>query len=85
MADLRGTYARSAGELVVKARRRLAGLKAAMPDGLDWSAWVVDVHDARGRHVAFVESEDGLPPPPPEACGRGAERPAEAKATGRES
>ena len=84
VADLRGTYVRSAGELVAKARRHLAGVRAAMPDGLNWSAWVVDVHDARGRHVAFVEPEDGLPAPPPVACDRGVERPAETRATPQE-
>lgn len=33
---------------------------AALPDGLDWSAWTVDVHDAKRLHVAFVDFIHGV-------------------------
>lgn len=52
--DLRGVHLRSANELAAKAQRRIRGIVAAMPDGIDWSGWMIDVHDAGGRHVAYV-------------------------------
>lgn len=59
LPDLRGTYVRSADDMAAKVQRRLQGLRAALPADIDWSAWMVDVHDAQGRHVVYVDFDPG--------------------------
>ena len=60
IVDTRGTYVRSASELAAKVCRHVLGVRASMPDGLDWSGWIVDVHDASGRHAAFFAFDEDL-------------------------
>ena len=69
VAALRGVFVRNPDDLARKAQARIRGIKAAMPAGLDWSAWMMDVHDATGRHVAYVEFESGLEDEEPASAG----------------
>ena len=57
--DGRGLFARGPADLARHAQARIRGLRAAMPPGLDWSGWTLDIHDASGRHVVFVDFEEG--------------------------
>jgi hypothetical protein len=52
--DRRGRNARSKRDLQAKACRVAEDIMAAVPPGLDWSNWVVSVHDARGALVEIV-------------------------------
>ena len=59
--DLTGRWVPRPGTLGQQADRTAQALMNATP-GMDWTDWLVDVHDARGRRVlvrAFVDVQCG--------------------------
>ena len=49
--DHAGRYLRARDDLRAEAARAARAIMDRVAGRLDWSAWIVDVHDAAGRHV----------------------------------
>lgn len=58
--DLPGRWVARLRELVMQADRVAQAIMAGAPD-TDWSDWLVDVHDARGRRVLVRAFADVRP------------------------
>ncbi|MCC0808880.1 hypothetical protein FPV16_22205 [Methylobacterium sp. W2] len=59
--DLSGRYLRARADLRAEAKRVARTIMGRCAGRLDWSAWLVDVHDAAGRHVLILMFEEAGP------------------------
>ncbi|AWN38564.1 DUF6894 family protein [Methylobacterium radiodurans] len=60
--DHRGRYLRTRDNLLAEAARAAHAIMDQVAGRLDWSAWIVDVHDASGRHVLTLPFTDATAP-----------------------
>ena len=60
--DHRGRYLRARDDLRAEAARAAHAIMERVAGRLDWSAWIVDVHDASGRHVLTLPFDDADAP-----------------------
>ncbi|MBD8901389.1 DUF6894 family protein [Methylobacterium bullatum] len=59
--DLSGRYLRARTDLRAEAIRVARTIMSSCAGRLDWSSWLVDVHDSAGRHVLIVMFEEAGP------------------------
>ena len=56
--DRNGKYLRTRDDVHAAAARAARGVMESCGGRLDWSDWIVDVHDVRGRHVLTLAFND---------------------------
>lgn len=61
--DLSGRYLRARDNLRAEATRAARAIMRRVAGRLDWSAWIVDVHDAGGYRVLTLAFEEAGPAP----------------------
>jgi hypothetical protein len=61
VVDLAGRYLRARSDLRAEAMRVARAIMGRCACRLDWSAWLVDVHDAAGRRVLILMFEEAGP------------------------
>ena len=59
--DLHGRYLRARSDLYAEAVRTARSIMSRCAGRLDWSDWIVDVHNAAGRHVLTLAFEEAGP------------------------
>ncbi|RVU13192.1 DUF6894 family protein [Methylobacterium oryzihabitans] len=55
--DREGRYLRARNDLQAEAARAARAIMDRVAGRLDWSAWIVDVHDAEGRRALTLDFE----------------------------
>jgi uncharacterized protein DUF6894 len=56
--DLSGNDLRTRDDVHAAAARAARAVMEGCGSRLDWSGWIVDVHDSRGRHVLTLAFDD---------------------------
>lgn len=60
--DLSGRYLRARDDLRAETARAARAIMDRVAGRLDWSAWIVDVHDAAGRRALTLTFADAAHP-----------------------